>query len=219
MKFKCEIDNLKTLKKGMKITLAIDDENTISVMKDIYNFMDKPLEVEILVDDKEQSERLQQITPDQRKKIYATIKDIANYIGDNTESVKNNLKIEFIQNSQYEMFSLSNCSHELASDFIDFLINFSFENGVPMTEHPLKRIDDTERYLATCLKHNVCCICGQPGEVHHVDAIGMGRDRRIYDDSDHRKMCLCREHHTEAHQIGVDAFEQKYHVYGALWEG
>lgn len=33
MKFKCEIDNVKTLKKGMKITLAIDNKQTIEVMK------------------------------------------------------------------------------------------------------------------------------------------------------------------------------------------
>lgn len=219
MKFKCEIEKITTLKKGAKLVLAIPDEQTIKVLKDIYNFIDKPVDVEILVNEGEQRERLLQITPDQRKKIYAIIRDIANYIGDSPENTKENLKIEFIQNSEYEMFSLSNCSSDLAGDFIDFLTNFSFENGVPMTEHPLKRIDDTERYLATCLKHNVCCICGQHGEVHHVDAIGMGRDRKTYDDSGHRKICLCRGHHTEAHTIGMDAFEQKYHVYGILWEG
>lgn len=200
----------------MKITLAIDDENTISVMKDIYNFMDKPLEVELLIDSAEEVERLKQITPDQRKKIYATIKDIATYIGDDTESIKNNLKIEFVQNSQYEMFSLSNCSNELASDFIEFLINFAFENGVPMKEHPLKRVDDVDRYLLACIRHRVCCVCGRRAEIHHVDVIGMGRDRKTYDDSKHRKMALCRQHHTEAGQIGQDVFDEKYHVYGVI---
>lgn len=216
MKFKCEIDNLKTLKKGMKITLAIDDENTINVMKDIYNFMDKPLEVELLIDSVEEVERLKQITPDQRKKIYATMRDIADYIGEDPESTKHNLKRDFLSGSEYDEFSLSNCSNELASDFIEYLLNFALENGVPLKEHPLKRVDDVDRYLLACIRHRVCCVCGRPAEIHHVDAIGMGRDRKTYDDSEHKKMALCRQHHTEAHQIGVDTFNRKYHVYGVI---
>ena len=34
-----------------------------------------------------------------------------------------------------------------------------------------------------------------------------------------RKICLGRMHHTEAHTIGINAFEDKYHVYGVLWNG
>lgn len=59
-------------------------------------------------------------------------------------------------------------------------------------------------------------MCGRPGEIHHVDAIGAGRDRRYVDDSGYRKICLCREHHTAAHQRGMKAFEQMYHVYGIV---
>jgi len=218
VRFKCEIEKITTLKKGAKLILAIPDEQTIAVLKDIYNFIDKPVEVEILVDEEKQKERLSQITESQRKKIYAFIRDIANYYGDSLESMKEILKSEFIRGSQWDDFSLSNCSSELASEFIDFLINFAFENGVPMSEHPLKRVDDIERYLAACLKHGVCCVCGADGEVHHVDMIGMGRDRAKVDDSQYRKMCLCRKHHTECHTIGPKAFEEKYHVYGVVWE-
>ena len=217
MRFKCEIDNIRTLKKGMKLTLSLDDEQTREIMKHIYNFMDKPITIELLIDDEEQAIRLQQITPEQRKKIYALIRDIANYIGDSVDNTKENLKIEFVQQTEYEMFSLSNCSSELAGEFIDFLINFAFENGVPMSEHPLKRADGIEQYLAACLRHRICCVCGQPGEVHHVEAIGMGRKRATVDDSGYEKICLCRRHHAEAHQIGINAFEDKYHVHGIVW--
>src|SRR5690606_38013019 len=142
----------------MKLTLSLDDEQTREIMKHIYNFMDKPITIELLIDDEEQAIRLQQITPEQRKKIYALIRDIANYIGDSVDNTKENLKIEFVQQTEYEMFSLSNCSSELAGEFIDFLINFAFENGVPMAEHPFKRADDIERYLAACLRHRICCV-------------------------------------------------------------
>jgi len=171
------------------------------------------------VDEEEEKERFMQISENQRKKIYALIRDIANYIGDSVDNTKENLKIEFLQGSEYDMFSLSNCSSELAGEFIDFLINFAFENGVPMSEHPLKRTDDIKRYLAACLRHRICCVCGQPGEVHHVDAIGMGRNRAEADDSWNRKICLCRRHHSEAHTIGMAAFEDRYYVHGIVWEG
>lgn len=64
-----------------------------------------------------------------------------------------------------------------------------------------------------------CEITGyqKPAEIHHWDAIGMGRDRKKVDDSKHRKIALCREHHTEAHAIGRDTFGDKHHVYGILF--
>jgi len=71
VRFKCEIDNIRTLKKGMKLTLSLDDEQTREIMKHIYNFMDKPITIDLLIDEQEQRERLKQITSEQRKKIYA----------------------------------------------------------------------------------------------------------------------------------------------------
>lgn len=218
MRVACEIDNIKTLKKGMKITLAIDDKNTLNVMQHIYNFMDKPITIELLIDDEEQAIRLQQITPEQRKKIYALFRDIASYTGNTPENEKENMKTLFIQHTHHEPFSLSNCSFELASDFIEWLINFAFENGIRLSEHPLNTLDDIERYVRMSLKHRVCAICGRRGEIHHWDALGQGRDRTKVDDSSNRKICLCREHHTEAHTIGVKSFEEKYHIYGVIWD-
>jgi|SRR5690606_9345893 len=203
----------------MKLTLSLDDEQTREIMKHIYNFMDKPITIELLIDDEEQAIRLQQITPEQRKKIYALFRDISNYTGNSTENEKENMKTLFIQETHYEPFSLSNCDWKLASDFIEWLINFCFENGIPLTEHPLRTLDDIEKYVRICLKNKICTICGKPGEIHHWDAIGQGRNRTRIDDSRLRKICLCREHHREAHTIGVNAFEDKYHVYGVIWNG
>lgn len=217
MRFKCEIDNIRTLKKGMKLTLGVDDKQTRELMKNIYNFMDKPLLIDMQIDDVEQQERLQQISPEQRKKIYALFRDIASYTGNTPEDIKETLKYHFVRETEYEPFSLSNCSWKLASDFIEWLLDFAFENGVGLSEHPLKTLDDIEKYVRMGLKHKLCAVCGKPGEVHHWDSIGMGRDRRYADDSDSRKICLCREHHNEAHQIGRESFQEKYHVYGVVW--
>ena len=218
MRFKCEIDNIRTLKKGMKITLSIGEKEMPAVMKDRYRFMDKPLIVDFNIDAAEQQARLNQISPEQRRKIYALFKDISAYTGNSPENEKENLKTLFIQQTHHEPFSLSNCSFELAGDFIEWMINFCFENGIPISEHPLKALDDIERYVRMSLKHRICSICGKPGEIHHWDSIGMGRDRTKVDDSSNRKICLCRTHHTEAHTLGVKSFEEKYHIYGVIWD-
>lgn len=47
----------------------------------------------------------------------------------------------------------------------------------------------------------------------------MGNDRRKVDDSNYKKICLCREHHTIAHQMGVIRFRQMYKVYGIVVKG
>lgn len=216
-RFKCEIDNIKTLKKGMEITLTIDDKSTLNVMQHIYNFMDKPLIVDFSIDEAEQQARLNRIRPEQRKKIYALFRDISAYTGNSPENEKENLKTLFIQQTHYEPFSLSNCDWRLASDFIEWLIDFCFENGIPLSKNPSEILDDIEKYVRVCLRHKICTICGQAGEIHHWDTIGRGRDRTRMDHWRLRKICLCRKHHTEARQMGVNAFEDKYHVYGIVW--
>ena len=220
MRFKCEIDNIRTLKKGMKLTLSLDDEQTREIMKHIYNFMDKPITIELLIDDEEQAIRLQQITPEQRKKIYALFRDIASYTGNTPENEKENMKTLFIQQTHHEPFSLSNCSFELASDFIEWLINFCFENGIPLTEHPLRTLDDIEKYVRICLKNKICTICGKPGEIHHCTGsrIGMGRNRDKISNKGKKVISLCRTHHNEIHTMPEEEFFEKYHIYGVIWD-
>lgn len=156
------------------------------------------------------------ISVEQRKKAYATIRDIADYTGFLPEECKEQMKYLHIIRTGCEYFSLSDCSMDMAREFINTLIEFSLEYGVPLSDIGTNRTDDIGKYLYFCIKHKKCCICGKPGEIHHVDAIGMGNDRRKLDDSKYRKMCLCRLHHTIAHQRGMEAFEQMYKVYGII---
>ncbi|WP_432401022.1 putative HNHc nuclease [Wukongibacter sp. M2B1] len=216
MKVHCEIDNTQTLKKSMKIVLKVPQEQRQNVMKNIHNFLDKPITVDFLIDTAEYQERIKRISPEQRKKIYALFKDISNYTGMTKDDAKENMKSMFIQNSEYEDFSLSDCSKELAENFIEFIIRFCFEHGIELSEHPKDGFNDIERFLALCLKNSVCAVCGKPSETHHWDAIGMGNDRKTIDDSKHRKIALCRVHHTEAHTIGRDEFKDKYKVWGII---
>lgn len=156
------------------------------------------------------------ITPEQRKKAYATIKDISEYTGDLPEVTKEWLKYLMIARTGCRYFSLSDCSVDIARQYINTLLDYALENGVILAESGIDRTDDINAYLYSCIRQRKCAICGRNGEIHHWDAIGMGRDRRQIDDSRHRKVCLCREHHTEAHTIGRERFEEKYHVYGIV---
>lgn len=214
---RCEVDHVRTLKQGSKLILSLDDDNTDLLMANIQNFRKLPLRVDIRVDEEEQKERLVEITVDQRKKVYVLLREIAEHVGDSVEGIKEPLKQEFMESRGIEEFSLSNCKKEVAIDFIEWLLEWAFENEVALTQHPVEYIDDVEGYLRICLRKEVCAICGRPAEVHHWDAIGMGRNRKKYDDSSHEKIALCRGHHTEVEQIGRDTFEQKYHVYGVVY--
>ena len=150
----------------------------------------------------------------QRKKIYATIRDISDWTGYVPEEQKEWLKFLHTEQTGEPYFSLSNCSMDTAREFINTILEYALKEGVPLSEAGVYRTDDIGRYLYFCLKHKKCAICGLPGEIHHVDTIGMGRDRKQVDDSDYRKICLCRKHHTIAHARGMDALEKMYHVYG-----
>lgn len=156
------------------------------------------------------------ISAAQRRKAYAMLKDIADYTGYLPEECKQLMKWDYMAETGSGEFSLSDCSVDQARDFIDWLLETAIREGIPLSEAAIERAEDIGRYLYACLKNKRCAVCGRPGEVHHVDAIGMGRDRRRVDDSRHRKLCLCREHHTIAHQRGMSAFERMYHVYGIV---
>lgn len=156
------------------------------------------------------------ISADQRKKAYATIKDISAHTGYLPEEQKEWLKYLHISETGCEYFSLSDCSMDRAREFINTIIEFAIKEGIQLSESGIERTDDIGKYLYFCIKHKKCCVCGQAGEIHHEDAIGMGNDRRTFDDSNNRKMCLCRFHHTLRHQMGNERFEKMYKVYGII---
>ena len=156
------------------------------------------------------------ISAEQRKKAYATIRDISDWTGYLPEEMKEILKYQHMMRTGDAYFSLSNCSMDTAREFINTILEFALENGIPLSENAIERTDDIGRYLYYCLLHKKCAICGKDGEIHHEDAIGMGNDRTKVDDSSYKKICLCREHHTLAHSLGVIRFREMYKVYGIV---
>ena len=155
------------------------------------------------------------ISAEQRKKIYATIADIADYTGDVPDFVKEWLKYRFIEKYGGEYFSLSDCEMTTATDFISFLIDFCFEQNIGTRDTLLNRADDISHYLYSCLANRRCAVCNAKGEVHHITGskVGMGFNRGKVDNVGRQAVCLCRKHHNAAHN-DEKGFFGKYHIYG-----
>ncbi|KAA9534116.1 putative HNHc nuclease [Listeria monocytogenes] len=163
----------------------------------------------------------------QNNMIYALINDIVrHHYNDNekthkrefyrdAESVKSVLKIGFAKETGLpEKFSTAKLSKDQATEFISFIIEFCFQFDVPLSKPGIELTSDINRYLFLCIKYRKCAVTGRRGEIHHINAIGMGRDRREYDHTKSLLICLSREKHNEVHKIGWEAFKRKYHVDG-----
>ena len=80
----------------------------------------------------------------------------------------------------------------------------------------LNRAEEIGKYLYMCLEHRKCAICNDKAEVHHLDAVGMGRDRNNIVHVGMNAIALCRKHHIQAHNMGKNEFLKQYHVYGII---
>lgn len=154
------------------------------------------------------------ISAEQRRKTWALINDIDDWMGNYLPEVTRSLmETLFIAEMGYEWFSLSNVDMTTAKEFITFLINFCFENGVPTRDTLLNQTDDIGKYLYMCLEHRRCAICNEKAEVHHVDRVGSGRNRKVINHIGMLAIALCHKHHVMAHTDEKALFEQ-YFIYG-----
>lgn len=157
------------------------------------------------------------ITPEQRRKAYALMNEIAEWMGDLPEYVKRLMKMEFMvtrmQALEKHIFSLSDCDMTTAREFINYLIDFIIEHDVPTQTPLIELCEDISKYVYACLMHKKCVVCGSNKvDLHHVSAIGAGRDRKTVYQIGMPVLPLCREHHMESHNIGQKSFMDRYHL-------
>lgn len=154
------------------------------------------------------------ISVDQRKKIYATFNDIALYTGYVANEVKEIMKCDFIAATGCADFSLSDVDMSTARRFLEHLIEFCLFWGIPTKDSLLERAPDVARYIYKCAVYKKCCITGKKAELHHLDAVGMGRNRKDIIHLGMEVIPLSASLHKEAHTIGKKSFCEKYHVFG-----
>lgn len=156
------------------------------------------------------------ISTDQRKKIYATLRDISLHTGHEIEDLKSIFKANYIAKTGDEWFSLSNVDMTTASKFLQFLVDFCLVWSIPSKDSYLDRSPDVGRYLYMCLATRTCAICGKRAEVHHAgeDRIGMGRDRDQISHLGKKAVALCQGHHEfMIHTMPESEFFEKHHIW------
>ena len=142
----------------------------------------------------------------QRRKIYALLRDIADSgmvpvvrLTEIFRQLKELMKYDFLSQCEDGMqyFSLSDADMTTARNFITYLIDFCVVHAVPCKVSLLQQCEDIERYVYACVAHRRCAICGQKAEIHEVERVGMGRDRRKIHHLGQLVEPLCRQHHDE----------------------
>lgn len=159
-------------------------------------------------------------TPDQLRKAWALMGDMAAYMsGDKRmakEDVYEPMRTEFALRRweilQQRTFHLSEASVTDAKDFITFLLDTCIEMDIPLSRPATEYCEDIQHYVYQCCINRKCAVCGKRADLHHVDAVGMGRNRNEITHIGMRALPLCRDHHQEAHNTGNEVLMEKYHL-------
>ena len=161
----------------------------------------------------------------QRRMCWAMIGEIADWQGDMRSATGRALAREFVNDARKldfliselgenadKLFSLSNAPMSLVAAYQRYLVRFIVSNDIPTKKPMLEYVDDVADYVYSCLINKRCCICGRAADLHHVERVGMGRNRAEICHEGMEVLPLCREHHTEAHTMPDDAFFERYHL-------
>jgi hypothetical protein len=192
--------------KGGGVEFKFTDRSLLSKLS--LDVMDEPLDAVIRLGDN------RHISPAQQRKAYALLDDIAAKFGWTKQEIKATMKYRFGLEYGIDDFSLSNTDMTTAREFINFLLEYVIEHGVPLKNGALELQDDLDTYMYLSLKHRSCVVCGRHADVHHIETVGMGNDRRFIDHREKELIALCRVHHNEAHNMGWPSFSELYHVKG-----
>lgn len=156
----------------------------------------------------------------QRKACYALMGAIADYAGMSKDRTKELMKLKFLSENMEDMsdriFSLSNAPMSYVCAFQRFLVQFILEWDIPTDFSLLDMVDDVSDYIYGCLVNKKCVVCGRPADLHHVERVGMGRNRDEIIHEGMEVLPLCREHHTEAHTMPDKDFFDRYHLPGGI---
>lgn len=210
------MNNLTYLTKIVKISdnklvLELKEELNIERLKTIFNGYDGERQAEIFIKDP------RGFTPQQRRFVFALMQDIYIYTGEPLESLKDVFYWQF-RYFTGKNISLSNESENTVdevSTLSELILDFIFENNIPFREGYEIPLQNVEYYFYKCVMTRTCCICGKRGaDIDHFNKSLGRRKRKEVDHSEYDFAALCRTHHSEKHQIGLEEFKRKHHVIG-----
>ena len=154
------------------------------------------------------------ITDKQRRKVFALCNDIEAYTGQPRDYMRY-LFMDYVEVLYgYEKhLSLSDCTREQAKQVIEVILDWVFHNNIPLNYKTSDLLKNDKAFLYWSTVNRNCVICGKPhSDLAHRFAVGRGRDRTKINHFGNQVLALCRSHHNEQHQIGMDTFNNKYHL-------
>lgn len=160
------------------------------------------------------------ISDSQRKFAFLLLSSIDDVTNGDLEYTKMLFYTWFQMYAGLDSFSMSDRLGDVNTTnvFIDFLIEFMTEHKILIkaTGRPVLDDRETSKMEYAALMNKQCVVCGKvPSELHHIDAIGSGNDRRKISHVGRRAVQLCVFHHREADSsLGWVKFADKYHLQG-----
>ncbi|PPD61428.1 hypothetical protein CYI98_002510 [Staphylococcus pseudintermedius] len=154
------------------------------------------------------------ITDKQRRKIFALCNDIEEYTGQPREYMRYMFMdyVSFVEG--YDGLSLSKCSRTQAKQVIEVILDWVFYNDIPLNHKTSDLLKNDKSFLYWATVNRNCVICGKPhAELAHYHAVGRGRNRRKIEHTGNKVLALCTRHHKEQHNIGIDSFNDRYHLH------
>lgn len=196
---------------GDLVTVKINEPLNLERLQTVFKGYTGDREADIRIRDP------RSFSPEQRAFTFALMNDIYFFTGQPFESLKEMFywKYQLLTGKRISLADVSeNTKDDIAlldNIILDFIFewNIPFKNGyeiLPMNE---------EYYFYKTIVTRTCCHCGKTGaDIHHVDVVGMGRNRKKINNSGRRFMALCRECHTTIHIEGYTEFTSKRHLKG-----
>lgn len=154
------------------------------------------------------------ITDKQRRKVFALCNDIEAYTGQPRDYMRY-LFMDYVEvlYGYEKRLSLSDCTREQAKQVIEVILDWVFHNDIPLNYKTSDLLKNDKAFLYWSTVNRNCVICGKlHSDLAHRFAVGRGRDRTKINHFGNQVLALCRDHHNEQHQIGMDTFNNKYHL-------
>jgi len=198
-----EIKQYKEADDGVYLKIFVQDKE---ILNEIMRYKTKSGNIKL--DDN------RRISAKQQKRIYLTIKDIANHLGYFPKEAEQLLIDNFNISHNENLTCIPECSMDLARKFLAYLLEFCLSIDVPLSDYATKRIDDLESYISLCLLYRKCAICGKDADIHHAldDRVQMGNNRNKINHVGRKVISLCRIHHNQLHSMSEKEFYKKYSV-------
>ena len=203
--------------KGL-VTLQMSDEDLRTLQK--YHATNQKQVLSVVASDDNEP------TPKQRRFAFALLNDVwLSQVGgawlETAESTRRHFygMYEYYHGLDFGEFSLSVVKGNKSdtNEFINMLLDYAALHDISLSVKPLNELEPQEiaHWEYQCLMNKCCVICGKrPSDLHHLDTIGQGVDRRKTNHLKHRAVQLCREHHQMAHSLGIETFLQREHLTG-----